>query len=273
MKSIKKITVLAIAAAAMASCAAGEAHVSSLGALPFSSSSLAASSFAEAPYSSEPSSALASSPQPFSAAGHTEENADDISEETENGENAFVNTQLLLLADGQIYELEALYGENYFIHEVGLMTGALEYYNPYICIYFYPSSYFNASGLPQNETEQNPFAREDLPITGIYLQAELDFEQGTIINQNSLKQLFNTEEQITYTLLAKQLGQSPALLHNAEGGAVKITEYQISEWAPLGGGTYNADYIIDGHNISVYYIENSGEYIADAAEIHGSFEF
>ncbi len=173
----------------------------------------------------------------------------------------FLNTQLLSLVGRPLGALKADYGEDYFFYGVGAMLDALCYYEPYVC--FYSNSII--SGM--DGSYPDPLATPAAVIRRIELQGDYDPALGTVIRQTSLRRLFFTEEDITYDLLAAQLGQSPALAHNPGGGYSSIAAREIPEWQALEGGSYSAAYVLEGRDVSISFVESGGVYLALSVSI------
>lgn len=172
-----------------------------------------------------------------------------------NPVDAFVNEELLQLIGMPLSSLKD-YGEDYYIYAVGDLSGAMEYYSPYVCFYFDPMNYFNPSGRSENSTEQDPFKRDDLPIKWIELLGEYDADTHSMTNQDSLRRLFITDELITYELLAEKLDQEPKLEYSPEGHyrTTRAFESGGGQWGQIEGGVYNADYTVNEENIRITFI-------------------
>ena len=120
-------------------------------------------------------------------------------------------------------------------------------------------------GYSEGHQTENPFV-DDLQVMELTLEDEIDPLTPTVIQQDSLRQLFVTDALITYSLLCESLGQRPELVH------VEDVYYTapISESWPLNsnpgqkiaGGEWHADFSVESLRISVNFIQTDGEFIA-----------
>lgn len=120
-------------------------------------------------------------------------------------------------------------------------------------------------GYSEGHQTKNPFV-DDLQVMELTLEDEIDPLTPTVIQQDSLRQLFVTDSLITYSLLCESLGQRPALIH------VEDVYYTapISESWPLNsnpgqkiaGGEWRADFSVESLRISVNFIQTDGEFVA-----------
>lgn len=120
-------------------------------------------------------------------------------------------------------------------------------------------------GYSEGHQTENPFV-DDLQVMELTIEDEIDPLTPTVIQQDSLRQLFVTDALITYSLLCESLGQRPELIH------VEDVYYTapISENWPLNsnpgqkiaGGEWRADFSVESLRISVNFIQTDGEFVA-----------
>lgn len=67
-------------------------------------------------------------------------------------------------------------------------------------------------GYIEGHQTENPFV-DDLQVMELTIEDEIDPLTPTVIQQDSLRQLFVTDALITYSLLCESLGQRPELIH------------------------------------------------------------
>ena len=195
-------------------------------------------------------------------------------------DEAFLNRELMAMVHGYNFQLKQWRDEECCAYNVGSVTDALEYYDPYINVYFLSTTslkeevepYENPdSGFDPNHPRYplNPYP-DDYRITGLWMQADFDSPSQKITNQESLQQFFLTDGLITYGLLAEKLRQAPALVHDPEAGYLLIKKYDpFSELVmePIQGGVYDAVYYIENLIIEVGFIEFDGGYTALRARV------
>ena len=120
-------------------------------------------------------------------------------------------------------------------------------------------------GYSEGHQTENPFV-DDLQVMELTLEDEIDPLTPTVIQQDSLRQLFVTDALITYSLLCESMGQRPELIH------VEDVYYTapISENWPLNsnpgqkiaGGEWRANFSVESLRISVNFIQTDGEFAA-----------
>lgn len=214
-----------------------------------------ASSVTDVPASAAPPAAVDSvPPAPSPAASAPPDGA---------AENAFVNMGLVDYMGQPLSALKGAFSGDYFLYMVGDLRGALEFYDPFILFYFDPASCFDLSGKQGNTQDPDPFTTTLSNIFGIQLLAEVDPASQTVADQGSLRLLFPTEEQITYALLAEQLGQSPGLTHSPGGGYLAKAPHTMGfEQYALPDGTYYADYELGRWAARISFIKAQADYVA-----------
>lgn len=188
-----------------------------------------------------------------------------------------LNQSLLDLLDGDNAALrENFYGRCYA--EMS-QTGAarLTYLSPYLSIRFKGLNEPEDAWLAGNSEgfyDENPFI-DDLVIKQIDLCEEIDPKAPALERHVSLRQLIQTNEPITYTMLCEVLGQAPELRHrdNAYYDGVTVTEgisgaqknNRIGE--RITGGEEEALFVVDGVKIRVSFINVEDEQIAFFARL------
>lgn len=156
----------------------------------------------------------------------------------------------------------------------GRGTARVLYFEPFLDVELIPleegvSTIWREAYSEGHQTE-NPFV-DDLQVIELTLEDEIDPLAPTVIQQDSLRQLFVTDALITYSLLCESLGQRPELIH------VEDVYYTapISENWPLNnnpgqkieGGEWRADFSVESLQISVNFILTDGEFIAYGATL------
>lgn len=151
----------------------------------------------------------------------------------------------------------------------GRGTASVLYFEPFLDAELIPleegGSTIWREGYSEGHQNENPFV-DDLQVMELILEDEIDPLAPTVLQQDSLQQLFVTDALITYPLLCESLGQSPELMH------VEDVYYiaPVSENWPLNndpgqkieGGDWRADFSVDSLQISVNFIQTDGEFVA-----------
>ena len=156
-------------------------------------------------------------------------------------------------------------------------TGRLTYLSPYLSVQFKrQAGPFDGwlEGNAEGFYDENPFV-DGLRIVQIDLCEEIDPEAPSLERQISLRQLIQTNELITYTMLCEMLEQTPELKHlnNAYYDGVAVSE-GISGAQKTGrigeritGGEEVAVFLVDGVKIRVSFFNAEDEQIAFFARL------
>ncbi|MEG0650117.1 MAG: hypothetical protein RR764_09795 [Oscillospiraceae bacterium] len=179
----------------------------------------------------------------------------------------FINSDLLTLVGTKSSEVKKLYNKKCYARITGMGGAELLYYEPYISFLFMPSAdvgSFDSEGV----FEASPFS-DDLSVMRISLQADFNKEMTTIANQDSLRAIFNTREQITYDLLCKKLGQEPALSYDKNVIYTPIVAFSPNEASDTTytEGEYRAVFTANGVSLEVAFIPQDNQYVAARATL------
>ena len=180
-----------------------------------------------------------------------------------------VNYEVFDLVGGQNSQLLAYRDEACSAHNVGEVTEALTLYHPYLFVYYESqgmASYTvkNFVGASDLKYQKNPYV-DDLQIKYLYLRADYDGLTHKVVSQDSLKQLFETDDVLTYELISACLGERPPLQHSPESNYGIIFDFQPmrkTELIPIAGGCHETTYIFEGKKIWVSFIKEKNDYIA-----------
>lgn len=182
-----------------------------------------------------------------------------------------VNQELLNLLGKENAQLKEKYEGNCYADVNGMGAAMLEYYEPYLGFVFDPtadpmSDVWNGKN-EKGECQSNPFA-DGLTIAKIILQENMEPSTPTVITQNSIHQLFQTEREITYSFLCEELEQEPTLQHvqdvfytplkNAEDREKSMNE----PGKRIEGGVYRAEFVLEAAQIEVSFVKSDEAYIA-----------
>lgn len=277
MRKIAIFTLALLLAVQLAACGGGAGGLSgdgssSLSGVPSSAVSGGESSSVEESSSTGESSSLAdSSSLPPDATDSSGQGAED----------SFINTELLALLGDTNAAVKARYSGDCFAGGTGLGAALLAVFTPYTEFLFTNGG---EGGAWAEDFQTNPY-RDDgdiypenpfvdgLEVLQVRLKAEYDPAANRVTNQDSLRQLLNTDATITYALLAGQLGENPPLEHfeNAmywkPGEGLGLHDRALGEEIP--GGHFSAFFDIEGIKTELWFImdDHTGDYVAYVANI------
>lgn len=194
------------------------------------------------------------------------------------GEIPVLNPALLSLLDGD----NAAVRQNYFgrCHAQVTPRGnfALTYFTPYLAIRFAPEDDPATGWRQEGDTDgfydENPLA-DGLSVIRIDLCEEIDPKGPSLLGtQDSIRQLIQTTEPITYELLCTVLEQTPELVHRDNvyydashvfddpeaRGSAEERAHRMGE--RVTGGEEEAVFLVDGVKIDVSFIRVEDETLA-----------
>lgn len=188
-----------------------------------------------------------------------------------------LNRNLLSLVGGNNSALrETCFGRCY-AEMTQRRTARITYLSPYLSVQFGPQedpSDAWREGNAEGFYDENPFA-DRLSIIQVDLCEEIDPTEPSLERQISLRQLIQTNEPITYTVLCEVLEQTPELRHRdnayydgmavSEGVSSAKTTNRIGE--RITGGEEEAVFVVDGVKIRVCFINVEDEQIAFFARL------
>ena len=195
------------------------------------------------------------------------------SDSASNSLPSLLDPQLLSLLSETNEALSAFRSESVYAEITGMGAASLEFFSPYCKILFEPQD--NPETVWKDSSgdalyEENPYQGE-LPIYEIRLCAELDPATPAVLNQESLRQLFLTDETITYNLLCQELRQTPELEHTEPVYYSPREPYSAPNWeqnAEICDGTYDASFTVNDLEIQCSFILQSSEYVCYLVFIH-----
>lgn len=188
-----------------------------------------------------------------------------------------LNRTLLDLLDGDNSVLRENYYGRCYAEVTQRGAARLTYLSPYLSIRFArQSDPFDGwlEGNSEGFYDDNPFV-DDLSIVQIDLCEEIDPKAPSLERHVSLRQLIQTNEPITYTMLCEVMEQTPELKHrdNAYYDGLTVSE-GISSAQQTGrigeritGGEEEAVFVVDGVKIRVSFINVEEEQIAFFARL------
>lgn len=183
-------------------------------------------------------------------------------------ENILFNHTLLLLIGATNAEVKQAYSGACYAHINGMGAAELFYDEPYLSFVFAhtenPMLDAWAEGGEGGVYEANPLA-DNLLVSRISLQGAYDAATHTVTSQESLQLFYNTETQISYTLLTEALQQTPKLLHLTNALYAPIIPFDPETRTPgqeIAGGVYQAVYKLNPVQATVLFVKENASYIA-----------
>ena len=195
----------------------------------------------------------------------------------DDGVMPVLNPALLSLIGSDNAALQESYSGHCYAELTQRGAFRLTYFSPYLSVQFAPES-GSGGGWPEGYAdgyyEENPLA-DDLRIRRIDLCEEIDPKVPALLGQqDSLRQLIQTDEPITYDLLCALLEQTPELSHkkNVFYDAGYITDDPAARSADgqrlhqadqrVNGGEEVAVFVADNVEITIGFIRAEEEYLA-----------
>lgn len=222
-------------------------------------------------------SAPAATPRPSAAGGAAE--ASSVSggqPAAQSGTPALLEPDegLAALLQGDNAALKQMRQGSCYAEITGRGTARVLYFEPFLDVQMIPPEEGNSAawreGYAEGSCPENPFV-DDLPVLELTVEDEIDPLAPAVLEQNSLRQLFETDALITYPLLCEELGQTPELTHSE---TVYYTAPEQESWPmgsdpglPITGGDWRADFSVDELRLTVSFIQADGEYVAYSATL------
>ncbi len=125
---------------------------------------------------------------------------------------------LLALPAGTNADVGSLRAERCYAELTKQGTARISFFKPYLSVYFAPEAGDAAlwrDGMTSGFGDENPFV-DELRVSRVELCDEIDTAKSVVLSQDSLRQLFQCDETITYTLLCEALEQTPELKFTSE---------------------------------------------------------
>lgn len=188
-----------------------------------------------------------------------------------------LNRTLLALLDGDNSVLRDNFYGRCYAETTQRGTARLTYLSPYLSIQFKrldePEDVW-LEGNSEGFYDENPFV-DELSIIQIDLCEEIDPKAPALERHVSLRQLIQTNQPITYTMLCEVLEQTPELKHrdNAYYDGITVSEGISSAQKTnrigerINGGEEEALFVVDGVKIRVSFINVEDEQIAFFARL------
>ena len=195
------------------------------------------------------------------------------SDSVPNSLPSLLDPQLLSLLSGINEALSSFRSGSVYAEITGMGAASLEYFSPYCKILFEPQDIPETvwKGSPRDGLyEENPY-QDELPVYEIRLCAELDPATPAVLDQESLRQLFLTDETITYDLLCQELQQTPELKHTEPVYYSPREPYSAPNWeqnAEIRGGTYDVSFTVNDLEIQCSFVLQGSEYACYLVFIH-----
>lgn len=188
--------------------------------------------------------------------------------------NCTLNYEVFDLVGGLNSQLLAYRDEECLAQNVGTVTDALTLYHPYLLVYYeswgaeiYTNDFVFA---PDLKYQKNPYV-DDLQIKTLIFTADRDDSTHQVVSQDSLKQLFETDDVLTYEIISACLGVSPSWEYISEqneySSSVDFDPITSGESLSTEGGSYIGTYIFEGKKIRVSFEKYKNEYIASAISL------
>lgn len=180
-----------------------------------------------------------------------------------------LNEALFTLLEGDNAALKQMRQGSCYAEITGRGTARAIYFEPFLDVQMIPPEEGNLAawreGYGEGNYLENPFV-DDLPVLEVTVEDEIDPLAPAVYEQESLRQLFETDSLITYAFLCEALGETPELTHSE---TVYYLAPRKENW-PLGndpglaitGGEWRADFSADGLRLTVSFIQTDGEYVA-----------
>lgn len=180
-----------------------------------------------------------------------------------------LNDELFELLAGDNSLLKQMRQGSCYAEIPGRGTARVLYFEPFLDVQMLPSEEGTDTvwreGCGEGLQEENPFA-DDLPVIELTVMDKIDPLAPAVLEQDSLRQMFKTDELITYQMLCERLNQTPELDHTEE---VYYNE-PIPENFPLDndpgekitGGDWKADFSTESVRLTVNFIQTDNELVA-----------
>lgn len=198
--------------------------------------------------------------------------------ESEIEEEMTINTALVQQIGKTNATVKELYPNKECMAEgTGKGNVILIYYEPYI-EYSFALPEVGITNFPEGYTgmmedvyfEENPLS-DDIKVMMIFLETEYDPVDNVVTNQDSIRQLFQTDGEITYEKISELLGQAPEL---AESTFWHVTYAQFSprthgtfEVSDYKNQRYIGEFFIENVPVEVTFIKNNDKYIVYSLSI------
>lgn len=151
----------------------------------------------------------------------------------------------------------------------GRGTACVSYFDPYLDVQMIPPDWEPAAAWREEyiagHHEENPFV-DELPVLELTLMDEIDPLTPAVEGQDSLRQLFLTDERITYPFLCDNLHQTPELAHSEEVCYLMPSPQTLPSGndpgQPIKGGGWRAVFLVGDAQITVHFIQSSEGLVA-----------
>lgn len=179
-----------------------------------------------------------------------------------------LNDELFDLLAGDNASLKQMRQGSCYAEIPGRGTARVLYYEPFLDVQMLPpeeSATAWREGYGEGHQDENPFV-DDLPVIELTVADKIDPLLPAVLEQDSLRQMFKTDELITYPMLCDHLNQTPELDHTEE---VYYSEPIPENWLldndpgeKIAGGDWRAEFSMESVQLTVRFLQTDGEFVA-----------